>query len=95
MIDDQTRFALRSAEPTLMTYSMERGDERIAVKNIFTPLVIKGRRWGQPGMRLPRRLIGGRERLLQVRDQVGGIFQADVESHQQRAGSRVGPVEVA
>ena len=46
MIDDQTRFALRSAEPTLMTYSMERGDERIAVKNIFTPLIIKGRRWG-------------------------------------------------
>ena len=46
MIDDQTRFALKSPDPTLMTYSMERGDERIAVKNIYNPLVIKGRRWG-------------------------------------------------
>ena len=46
MIDDQTRYALKSPDPTLMTYLMERGDERIAVKNAFTPLFIKGRRWG-------------------------------------------------
>ena len=46
MIDDQTRFALASNEPTLMTYLMERGEEAIAVKNVYIPLFIKGRRWG-------------------------------------------------
>ena len=46
MIDDQTRFALKSPDPTLMTYSMERGEERISVKNAYMPLFIKGRRWG-------------------------------------------------
>jgi methyl-accepting chemotaxis protein len=46
MIDDQTRYALASDEPTLMTYVMKRGDESIAVKNIYIPLFIKGRRWG-------------------------------------------------
>lgn len=46
LIDDQTRYALQSDKPTLMTYVMTRGDERIAVKNAYLPLFIKGRRWG-------------------------------------------------
>jgi methyl-accepting chemotaxis protein len=46
LIDDQTRYALQSNEPTLMTYVMQRGDESIAVKNVYVPLFIKGRRWG-------------------------------------------------
>ena len=46
LIDDQTRFALQSNDPTLMTYLMQRGDESIAVKNVYVPLFIKGRRWG-------------------------------------------------
>ncbi len=46
LIDDQTRFAHQSNEPTLMTYLMTRGDELIAVKNVYVPLFIKGRRWG-------------------------------------------------
>ncbi|MBA3668440.1 MAG: chemotaxis protein, partial [Sphingomonas sp.] len=46
LIDDQTRFALQSDEPTLMTYLMQRGEESIAVKNVYIPLFIKGRRWG-------------------------------------------------
>jgi len=46
LIDDQTRYALQSNDPTLMTYLMQRGDESIAVKNIYLPLFIKGRRWG-------------------------------------------------
>ncbi len=46
LIDDQTRFAHAQNEPTLMTYLMTRGDESIAVKNVYVPLFIKGRRWG-------------------------------------------------
>jgi methyl-accepting chemotaxis protein len=46
LIDDQTRYALKSDDPTLMTYVMQRGEESIAVKNAYIPLVIKGRRWG-------------------------------------------------
>ena len=46
LMDDQTRFALQSNDPTLMTYLMQRGDESIAVKNVYVPLFIKGRRWG-------------------------------------------------
>ena len=46
LIDDQTRFALQSNDPTLMTYLMQRGEESIAVKNVYVPLFIKGRRWG-------------------------------------------------
>ncbi|MEQ7872787.1 methyl-accepting chemotaxis protein [Sphingomonas sp. ASV193] len=46
LIDDQTRFALASDTPTLMTYMMSRGDEHIAVKNVYIPLRFKGRRWG-------------------------------------------------
>ncbi|WP_265529802.1 methyl-accepting chemotaxis protein [Sphingomicrobium marinum] len=46
MMDDQTRFAHGSDKPSLMTYRMTRGDEAITVKNVYIPLVIKGRRWG-------------------------------------------------
>jgi methyl-accepting chemotaxis protein len=47
LIDDQTRNALASDRPaTLATYRMELGDKHIPVKNVFVPLWIKGRRWG-------------------------------------------------
>ena len=46
LIDDQTRFALQSSDPTLMTYMLKRGEEAVAVKSIYIPLFIKGRRWG-------------------------------------------------
>jgi len=47
LIDDTTRMALASERPaTLATYRMELGDKFIPVKNVFVPLWIKGRRWG-------------------------------------------------
>src|SRR5687767_6597441 len=47
LIDDTTRNALLSDKPaTLATYRMELGDKYIPVKNVFVPLFIKGRRWG-------------------------------------------------
>src|SRR5215203_4616313 len=47
LIDDTTRAALASERPaTLATYRMELGDKFIPVKNVFVPLWIKGRRWG-------------------------------------------------
>jgi methyl-accepting chemotaxis protein len=47
MIDDVTRNALLSNRPsTLATYRMELGDKYIPVKNVFVPLFVKGRRWG-------------------------------------------------
>jgi len=47
LIDDATRSALQSDKPaTLYTYRMELGDKHIPVKNVFVPLWIKGRRWG-------------------------------------------------
>ena len=47
LIDDTTRAALASDKPaTLATYRMELGDKFIPVKNVFVPLWIKGRRWG-------------------------------------------------
>ena len=47
LIDDTTRAALASDKPaTLATYRMELGEKCIAVKNVFVPLIIKGRRWG-------------------------------------------------
>jgi len=47
LIDDATRSALASEQPaTLYTYRMELGDKHIPVKNVFVPLWIKGRRWG-------------------------------------------------
>ena len=47
LIDDTTRMALTSEKPaTLATYRMELGDKFIPVKNVFVPLWVKGRRWG-------------------------------------------------
>jgi methyl-accepting chemotaxis protein len=47
LIDDTTRNALLSNRPaTLATYRMELGDKNIPVKNVFVPLFVKGRRWG-------------------------------------------------
>ena len=47
LIDDTTRNALLSDKPaTLATYRMELGDKFIPVKNVFVPLFVKGRRWG-------------------------------------------------
>ena len=47
LIDDTTRMALASERPaTLATYRMELGDKYIPVKNVFVPLWLKGRRWG-------------------------------------------------
>jgi methyl-accepting chemotaxis protein len=47
LIDDTTRNALLSDRPaTLATYRMELGEKFIPVKNVFVPLYIKGRRWG-------------------------------------------------
>jgi methyl-accepting chemotaxis protein len=47
LIDDTTRTALASEKPaTLATYRMELGEKHIPVKNVFVPLWIKGRRWG-------------------------------------------------
>jgi len=47
LIDDTTRMALASDRPaTLATYRMELGDKFIPVKNVFVPLWIRGRRWG-------------------------------------------------
>ena len=47
LIDDATRSALNSDKPaTLYTYRMELGEKFIPVKNVFVPLWIKGRRWG-------------------------------------------------
>ena len=47
LIDDQTRYALKSDNPaTLMTYRMMLGGQGIAVKNVYVPIRIKGQRWG-------------------------------------------------
>jgi len=46
-MDEQTRAAIASDKPAmLMTYRMELGDKSIAVKNVFVPLSVNGRRWG-------------------------------------------------
>ena len=46
-MDEQTRAAIESDKPAmLMTYRMELGDQGVAVKNVFVPLFINGRRWG-------------------------------------------------
>ncbi|RST30827.1 chemotaxis protein [Sphingomonas ginkgonis] len=47
LMDEQTRLAIQSEKPAMLaTYRMELGDTAVAVKNIFVPLFIKGRRWG-------------------------------------------------
>ncbi|WP_395000673.1 methyl-accepting chemotaxis protein [Sphingomonas sp.] len=46
-MDEQTRLAIESNKPAmLMTYRMELGDKYIPVKNVFVPLWVVGRRWG-------------------------------------------------
>ena len=46
-MDEQTRAAIESDKPaTLMTYRMELGDRSFPVKNVFVPLFVNGRRWG-------------------------------------------------
>jgi methyl-accepting chemotaxis protein len=47
-IDDVTRRAIASTkEAMLATYGMDLGNGRyLPVKNVFVPLFIKGRRWG-------------------------------------------------
>ncbi|WP_114226436.1 MULTISPECIES: methyl-accepting chemotaxis protein [Sphingomonas] len=46
-MDEQTRAAIASDKPAmLMTYRMELGDKNIPVKNVFVPLFVNGRRWG-------------------------------------------------
>ena len=46
-MDDQTRKACESDQPAMLaTYRMELGDKYFPVKNVFVPLSIKGRRWG-------------------------------------------------
>ncbi|MEO6360787.1 MAG: methyl-accepting chemotaxis protein [Sphingomicrobium sp.] len=45
-MDETTRKALDGYRPMLGTYRMELGNRFVPVKNVFVPLVIKGRRWG-------------------------------------------------
>ncbi len=46
-MDETTRSAIISEKPAMLaTYRMELGDKFIPVKNVFVPLWIKGRRWG-------------------------------------------------
>jgi len=46
-MDDTTRNAINSNKPAMLaTYRMELGDKYIPVKNVFVPLWINGRRWG-------------------------------------------------
>jgi methyl-accepting chemotaxis protein len=46
-MDDTTAAAIASDKPAMLaTYRMELGDKFIPVKNVFVPLWIKGRRWG-------------------------------------------------
>jgi methyl-accepting chemotaxis protein len=46
-MDDTTAAAIVSEKPAMLaTYRMELGDKNIPVKNVFVPLWIKGRRWG-------------------------------------------------
>jgi len=46
-MDDTTQAAIMSEKPAMLaTYRMELGDKFIPVKNVFVPLWIKGRRWG-------------------------------------------------
>ncbi len=46
LMDEQTRYAHGNDQLTLMSYLMTRGDEAIPVKNVYVPLFIKGKRWG-------------------------------------------------
>ena len=46
-MDETTAAAIVSEKPAMLaTYRMELGEKNIPVKNVFVPLWIKGRRWG-------------------------------------------------
>ena len=46
-MDETTRNAINSNRPALLaTYRMELGDKYVPVKNVFVPLWVNGRRWG-------------------------------------------------
>ena len=46
-VDDITRRAIASEKPAMLsTYSMEFSGGHLAVKNVFVPLWVRGRRWG-------------------------------------------------
>ncbi len=45
-VDEQTRFAHQSDELTFMTYLLKRGNESEVVKNVYVPVYIGGKRWG-------------------------------------------------
>ena len=45
--DEQTEAAIASTNPAMLTtYRMELGDKFIPVKNVYVPLFVNGRRWG-------------------------------------------------
>jgi methyl-accepting chemotaxis protein len=47
LLDDQTARAVASEAPFMMSvYHLDRGSEAMMVKNVFVPLWINGRRWG-------------------------------------------------
>jgi methyl-accepting chemotaxis protein len=47
LADDTTLRAVRSDAPFMMAvYQLHRGTEALMVKNVFVPLSINGRRWG-------------------------------------------------
>jgi methyl-accepting chemotaxis protein len=46
-MDETTQAAIASTKPAMLaTYRMELGDKVIPVKNVFVPLFVNGRRWG-------------------------------------------------
>ena len=45
-VDEQTRFAHQSDTMTVMTYLLKRGNESEVVKNVYVPVYIGGKRWG-------------------------------------------------
>ncbi|GAO38108.1 putative methyl-accepting chemotaxis protein [Sphingomonas changbaiensis NBRC 104936] len=47
LLDDQTARAIKSEAPFMMSvYHLDRGSEAMMVKNVFVPLWINGKRWG-------------------------------------------------
>jgi methyl-accepting chemotaxis protein len=47
LLDDQTARAIKSDAPFMMSvYHLDRGSEAMMVKNVFVPLLINGKRWG-------------------------------------------------
>ena len=47
LLDDVTARAVKSEAPFMMAvYQLDRGDESVMVKNVFVPLWVNGRRWG-------------------------------------------------